>query len=332
MSSLTGYLTKSSADLSFIFQSGNSGLTTGYLIEDGRDIGSIFQAYTSYAASLSGLISQSGADISTLFEGIPSISPLSISGCCLWLDAKDTSTIDLSFGKVMTWRDKSANEFVFQNSSSLNRPEYVSNSQNGLATLKFDRASSQYLQGPSNFSIGLSSYSLFAVCNITVANNITCSIFNKSQYGGAAGRIIMIQDLSQLAIRFMHSGDVALTTTTATYPVGNYRLLELIVNRGESTDYAYQNGSLLTSRVIADGVNWVDNSFNMLVGAYNNGGSGTGVQGGYFLTGNVAEIVSYKGSDMTPTNRQYIEGYLAWKWGIQTYLPSNHTYRNTIPR
>ena len=30
MSSLTGYITKAGIDLSFIFQSGNSGLTTGY--------------------------------------------------------------------------------------------------------------------------------------------------------------------------------------------------------------------------------------------------------------------------------------------------------------
>ena len=31
------------------------------------------------------------------------------------------------------------------------------------------------------------------------------------------------------------------------------------------------------------------------------------------------------------TNDQIIEGYLAWKWGIQTSLPSNHPHRNAAP-
>ena len=159
MLSLTGYLTNAGIDLSFIFQPGNSGLTTGYIINDGRDIGTIFKAITIYPTRLTGLKIQSGADISTLFDGISSADlPLSIPGCCMWLDSTDISTITLVSTKVASWVDKSINEFVFNQTTDNNRPTYTSNGRNSLATLTFDATNSTYLLGPSNFSIGTSSY------------------------------------------------------------------------------------------------------------------------------------------------------------------------------
>ncbi len=258
--------------------------------------------------------------------------PLSITGCCMWLDATDTSTITLVSGKVSSWRDKSFNAFAFNQTTVGSRPTYTVVSQNSLPTITFAAGSLTHLVGPANFSIGTSSYSLFVVCNITLSNTTTCGIFNKSLYGGQFGRIMMIQDSSQLLIKYTHQNEAGLAYTSATYTVGNYRILELIVNRTANMDFAYQNGTLTTSVSITDTTNYTDTVNNMLIGAYNNG-DGTGVQPGYYLSGNVAEIIAYKGADMTTTNRQKIEGYLAWKWGIQTFLPSSplHPYRNVAP-
>jgi hypothetical protein len=47
-------------------------------------------------------------------------------------------------------------------------------------------------------------------------------------------------------------------------------------------------------------------------------------------TGDLAEVITFS-TDLTTTNRQKVEGYLAWKWGLQSTLPSNHPYRNTAP-
>jgi hypothetical protein len=44
----------------------------------------------------------------------------------------------------------------------------------------------------------------------------------------------------------------------------------------------------------------------------------------------IAEIVFYK-SALSLSNREKIEGYLAWKWGLQANLPSNHPYKNATP-
>jgi len=332
MSSLTGYLTSSGIDLSFIFQSGNSGLTTGYIINDGRDIGSIFKAITVYTTPLTGLTIQSGADISTLFDGVPNTPLPSIPGCCMWLDSTDTSTITLAGNRVTSWVDKSVNKFVFNQTTNDNRPTYTANSRNTLATITFDRTFSQYLLGPSNFSIGTSSYSLFVVCNITVSNATICGIFNKSRFNASDGRIIMNQESSsQLGITYIHTNG-SLTFGSGIYPVGTYRILELIVNRSGNLDSSYQNGTSLKSLSITDSKNYMDTTDVMLIGAYNNANGGANPpQAGYYLSGNIAEIVAFKGVDLTDTNRQRVEGYLAWKWGIATLLHTEHPYRYMSP-
>jgi hypothetical protein len=34
---------------------------------------------------------------------------------------------------------------------------------------------------------------------------------------------------------------------------------------------------------------------------------------------------------LTTTQRQQVEGYLAWKWGLQTALPTTHPYYKVRP-
>jgi hypothetical protein len=46
------------------------------------------------------------------------------------------------------------------------------------------------------------------------------------------------------------------------------------------------------------------------------------------MRGNVGEILFYN-STLSTQNFQLVEGYLAWKWGLQASLPSSHPYKNT---
>lgn len=48
------------------------------------------------------------------------------------------------------------------------------------------------------------------------------------------------------------------------------------------------------------------------------------------LSGNIAEVVMYNTS-LSNTDRAKIEGYLAWKWGLQARLPTVHPYKNAAP-
>ncbi len=51
---------------------------------------------------------------------------------------------------------------------------------------------------------------------------------------------------------------------------------------------------------------------------------------GSALDGAIGEIIIPNGVSSTDT-RLRIEGYLAWKWGLQSKLPSNHLYKNAAP-
>ena len=43
--------------------------------------------------------------------------------------------------------------------------------------------------------------------------------------------------------------------------------------------------------------------------------------------GHLCEIIIYNRS-ITTTERQKVEGYLAYKWGLRSSLPTNHPYKN----
>jgi hypothetical protein len=46
------------------------------------------------------------------------------------------------------------------------------------------------------------------------------------------------------------------------------------------------------------------------------------------IEGFIAEVLAFSDN----TKQEIIEGYLAWKWGIQANLPSNHPYKNSPPQ
>ena len=52
--------------------------------------------------------------------------------------------------------------------------------------------------------------------------------------------------------------------------------------------------------------------------------------GAFAWDGQIGEIVIVSG-DLTAANRQRLEGYLAWKWGLEANLPSNHPYKLLPP-
>jgi hypothetical protein len=65
--------------------------------------------------------------------------------------------------------------------------------------------------------------------------------------------------------------------------------------------------------------------------------TGTGIRIGsagtvliQFWIGPIAEIIIIN-SAVTVSTRQTIEGYLAWKWGLQSNLPADHPYKNSQP-
>jgi hypothetical protein len=48
------------------------------------------------------------------------------------------------------------------------------------------------------------------------------------------------------------------------------------------------------------------------------------------FVGYAKEIIFYN-TVLSTLNRQKIEGYLAWKWGIQASLPAGHPHKSSAP-
>ena len=41
--------------------------------------------------------------------------------------------------------------------------------------------------------------------------------------------------------------------------------------------------------------------------------------------------IAYYNSALSTTDRQRMEGYLAWKWGLQANLPAGHPHKSAAP-
>jgi hypothetical protein len=253
------------------------------------------------------------------------------------MDGADSTTISITALKVSGWNDKSGRNFHFSQSTAAYRPTYT----NGA--IIFTYSSSNYLYGnalATNFTVGTNSYACFVVCSISTLGmtSTTSTIYCKAPFVGSSGRIFISRNQSAgnqsyLNARFAKDGTAEYGVLENT-PV-TYRIIELIVNRKVSNaDYIYTTGNLIRTTTYSPDTTNYTNAYTMLIGGMNGSASGTDgtTASGYFLDGKVAEIVSYSNTtDMTDPQREKIEGYLAWKWGIQSSLPGGHRYINGPP-
>ena len=231
-------------------------------------------------------------------------TPANIS-TALWLDAADASTITLNGGNVSQWNDKSGNARHATQATAASQPAYTAAGLNGKAVLTFDG---------SNDLFELSS-------GILLNDNFT---YVYSVYGRPTSA--------------QHSIDVGPTTGNVGY--GNWWFTDSnLYSSLRSTEQTH--GSSVATGTFINGL--VRN--NSGTQAYRNGaafgtpqgaaatgqstlnGIGRGsVLGTNFHNGPMAEVIVGR-ADLSTLDRQKLEGYLAWKWGLTNNLPANHPYK-----
>jgi hypothetical protein len=229
---------------------------------------------------------------------------------------------------VSQWNDKSGNNYHFTQSTSTNRPSYVSG-PNGLNVLRFGGNSARhFLGGGSTMPIGLNDVAVFAVVRFdTRAVNQSSYIFAKSQYETNPNRL------------FFGLGTMGMSAGTFDYSVPpnepnyfQYHIVEFVTDRnGTGTTTGYSNGTQFFQRTNpVDTTNNWDNTANwLIIGGYNQSSGGyLPPAEGLYMFGDICELIVYA-STIDSTKRQQVEGYLAWKWGLQSNLPSNHPYSST---
>jgi hypothetical protein len=95
----------------------------------------------------------------------------------------------------------------------------------------------------------------------------------------------------------------------------------LNINQSPQSISVFSNGSSLYS---SSGT-WTASDGGNFLTFFGRGDGGSGI-----MAGNMNEILVYN-SVLTSAQRQVIEGYLAWKWNIQSNLSSNHPFRYAAP-
>ena len=90
-----------------------------------------------------------------------------------------------------------------------------------------------------------------------------------------------------------------------------------------STMAVYTNGTLVTSGVTQSGTTAITAPLFI-------NGQGGQISASNSVPAYLAELIVFN-TGLSLSNRQMVEGYLAWKWGLQGNLPINHPYYSATP-
>ena len=239
--------------------------------------------------------------------GPPVILPTQISGCVLWLDAADATV----FNGGATWTDKSGtgNHGINGTPGSSTMPT-VTTWTNGLTAARFVSASKNSVK----------------TTNVIPTLNITYYFVVRITGLGSGKQALMINNVDGKRQIYTEASSfpaqvvaLAAPATAATNVISVAQSVPFIYGATFSGGFnLFVNGTELGSSTLSDSV-----------ASRHYFGSGDG--DGAYLSCDYAEILIYS-TVLTTAQRQQIEGYLAWKWGLQATLPtSTHPYRTVKP-
>jgi hypothetical protein len=251
----------------------------------------------------------------------------SVLSTALWLDAADSSTITTVSGAVSQWSDKSGNNRHLSQGNASLRPTWSATGLNGKGALNFD-GTDDFLQN-TDYNLGASAFNYFGVWNPDFAAGGLGSVF-LSANGTVASEITLINGNAGYKNIILRgntgiNGSVFQTRGSDVASLNGPKIVSAGWD-GAAQDLANyfmrNNGADLT---MADGG---------LTG-YTNGENGISVgrrplQVIAPYKGSISEFLVFT-SDLSLANRQLIEGYLAWKWGLAANLPASHPYYRNPP-
>jgi len=226
--------------------------------------------------------------------------PTDIAGCQLWFDAADSSTITLSGSNVSQWNDKSGSGFSLVKSGSYALPTFTNGG------VYFNNATlTQTITNPVNFFQYGQSGTTFIVANIIApsANSNSFILYFQSRSSSYYLVFSSTDNSNNTYIIFNNTGGNPTASASFKYS-GTTNII--VTSRNLGTCYISYNG---TSQTVSQsgntyGIDYI-NSIN--------------IGNGPTSFGTVYEIIHYN-TYLTSSQQQQIEGYLAWKWGLNGQL------------
>ncbi|MGD9991923.1 MAG: PKD domain-containing protein [Salinivirgaceae bacterium] len=224
-------------------------------------------------------------------------------GLQLWLLAD--SVIKNPDNTVSQWTDLSGNSNHLLQPLSTAQPTQVNQALNNRAILRFD-GTSDYLAGGDICDIAPEGATFFVVGK---SNFKTGAFIAKSLAGGATKRYGVLYENNNLVYLF-HSTAVA--NVSFAYPLGSYELITSQTDFINLKNKVRVNGLEKKSLTIPSSTD-MNSSYTFLIGAYNNSSGTTPPYPGYYLNGDIAEILIYNRT-LTETEITSVENYLKAKY------------------
>ena len=233
-------------------------------------------------------------------RNIQFLNPTQISGCALWLDAADASTVVTSGSAVTQWNDKSGNGNNATQVTAINRPSYTNNG------IIFNASSSNFM----NINVAFNtSHSVFLVARSASGTQN----YYYSRIGATGAGPTIIQYYTGTSIEYFDVTDRA--TFVASPSSTSIFMINFVRNFGNTVTGFYYGSNAFS-------IPQTNSSNTSQAWAYIGRSDVTN-----YLNATIFEFIIFS-SALSTIQRQQIEGSLAWKWGLQASLPTSHPYYN----
>ena len=249
---------------------------------------------------------------------MPLLKPEHLTGDLrLWLRADSLKGSSKSTAPL--WADESGNNYHAAQSTSADQPAILLDHQNGLPALNFDGTSEfMTLDGTgvagdnSPLDAGASSVMCVTVCSPDAASGATESIWSMNEDSSDAA---LWWRWNKKFTFFYHQGTTALSSPA--YDAGDTVVALASLNASDVLVWRVDG----TQKDTRSGETGGTDAGPFYIGAENGASN--------FFNGKIYEIIIFH-ADLSDSVEE-IEGYLHHKWGLESSLPTGHTYRYTPP-
>ena len=234
--------------------------------------------------------------------------PLDISGCLVWIDGQDRASYTLSNSNVTAWNDRSGNGYNFVRMSA----GPTVSTLNGRPALDIGDGRSI-----SNATAPIpTSYSVFSVANRTSGSSY--QYFMKLGVVDTMGYLFMGAVDGRYAT-FAGTSSVTWWDSDSNSPVvsiGSNPVLLQLVNDG-TTLTPYTSGIAQNTKT-----GTTSPTTGLVIGSARGGGA--------TWSGSMGEFLMFD-RPLRGSERQQIEGYMAWRWGVVSDLSTSHPFKLVPP-
>ena len=247
----------------------------------------------------------------------PYFKPTSITGCRLWLDAQDNSTISLTSGYVSAVTDKALSTSFTSVGPTPANLTVASASINSYQSFYFNNSAGNYVGLSGNLAQLTTGTAIFVMKYISSQNGSWRPIFGWNDTS-AVQSISFGTNLNGTGVAGPYVQNIGYNGSATATLTNNGLYIVTFTFTGTTTGVGYNGQISLTAGTVS--------SYS---GSATSIGICTETNRTQMTTVYLGEIIIYN-TVLGSTDRQNVESYLAQKWDLTASLPADHPGKNAI--